>query len=774
MEKGKILIVEDSRIVAEDIKQKLMGMGYTVCAVATSGKKALEAAALNFPDIALMDIKLGDGMNGIDTAVELRAKYQVPVIYLTAYADEDTLERAKHTEPFGYIVKPFEDKDLRSAIEIALYKHQMEHRLKVSEEWLRTTLGSIGDGVIATDMKGCITFMNPVAEALTGWIEGEIVGKPMQEVFHIINESTRETVENPVTQVLKDGRVVRLANHTLLITKNGREIPIADSGSPIKDDNGKIVGVVLVFRDQTKERAAQKVLEKSITSLQQAETIARLGYFERNWQSGEGYWSRGFFQLLDIENPSEAFTHEQFMEYIHEEDLTRVEEHIRCSLETHEPMDVDFRLVQKNGNVIYIHGVADNYYSDDGKPLLTRGTFQDVTKEMESEKLLRQAHKMESIGTLAGGIAHDFNNILGIIIGNAELAHEDIPDWSPARANVKEIKATSLRARDIVRQLLSFSRKTEPEKKPIKIGPIIEESKRLLRSFIPSSIELRTNIPKDTGTVNADPTQVHQVLINLCMNGVHAMEESGGILEINLCEIFLAEKDFLNDLEKNPGPYVHLMVTDTGHGMEKSVVDRIFDPYFTTKEVGKGTGMGLAVVHGIIQSHNGFIKVRSELGKGTVFNVFFPMTSFEQAEKPERTEELFTGNERILFVDDEDAMVQLNRQRLERLGYSVTGETNPLKALEHFRCRPESFDLIITDMTMPQMGGDNLVREILKIKSNFPIILCTGYSDRLSEERAKEIGISKYIEKPIEKETLARSVREVLDVRSSDTGQHRT
>jgi len=384
-------------------------------------------------------------------------------------------------------------------------------------------------------------------------------------------------------------------------------------------------------------------------------------------------------------------------------------------------------------------------------------------EKMRVESQLRQALKMEAIGTLTGGIAHDFNNIIGIIIGNAELAFDDIPDWNPARHNLEKIKTASLRAKDVVRQLLSFSRKTELNRKPIKIGPIVDESMKLLRASIPASIEMRTNILNDTGTIQADPTQIHQVVINLCTNAAHAMEEEGGIMEISLAEIQLGEMDAPGDGKINPGSYVQLTVKDTGQGISEDVTNRIFDPYFTTKEVGKGSGMGLAVVHGIVQSHNGSIMVKSIPGKGTAFKLFFPITLTEEVQEPETREEMPTGNEQILFVDDEEAMVELNRQRLERLGYTVMGETDPLKALDHFRSHPESFDLMITDMTMPHMTGDKLVQEILKIRPDLPIILCTGYSEKISEESAKEIGIRKYIEKPIERETLARTVREVLD-----------
>ena len=389
--------------------------------------------------------------------------------------------------------------------------------------------------------------------------------------------------------------------------------------------------------------------------------------------------------------------------------------------------------------------------------------LNDKTKEKLLEAELQQARKMEAIGTLAGGIAHDFNNILGIILGNAELAMDDVPEWNPSRQNLDEIRKACLRAKDVVRQILSFSRKSESEQKSFNIASVVTESLKLLRASIPTSIDIRQYISNDVVDILGDPTQFHQIMMNLCTNASHAMENEGGTLEVAVENTTIDADTASRYPELYPGPYVQLRVSDTGDGISPEVIDRIFDPYFTTKDVGKGTGLGLSVVHGIVNSHNGKITVESKPGKGTTFNIWFPAIQREIKDEPKRLKELPTGSETILFVDDEGAMVNLNQQRLERLGYTVIPKTDPSLALDFFRTNPDQIDLIITDMAMPYMTGDKLTQEILNMRPDMPIILCTGYSEKMSEDRAREIGIRKYIEKPIAKETLAMSVREVLD-----------
>jgi PAS domain S-box-containing protein len=397
-----------------------------------------------------------------------------------------------------------------------------------------------------------------------------------------------------------------------------------------------------------------------------------------------------------------------------------------------------------------------------GKVIQVGVISSDITERRSMEAQLRQTHKMEAIGTLAGGIAHDFNNILGIILGNTELAMDDVPEWNPAYLNLEEIRIAGIRARDVVRQLLSFAHKTDQERKPTIINAVIMEVLQLLRSSIPASIEIRNNIAKGSKVIIADPTQLNQVMINLFTNAAHAMEKDGGILEINMESVNLkASTAQFHDL--SPGPYIKLSVKDTGSGIGPEIKDRIFDPYFTTKEVGKGSGMGLSVVHGIIMNHNGAISVDSELGKGTTFTILLPTSKREPVPETKIDEELPTGKERILFVDDEKAIVKMGIQRLKRLGYKVESTTSSIEALDLFRSKSDQFDLVITDLTMPKMTGDKLVKAILDIRPDVPIILCTGFSEKINSEKIREIGAAVYLEKPHDKHNLSKTVRRVLD-----------
>ena len=463
----------------------------------------------------------------------------------------------------------------------------------------------------------------------------------------------------------------------------------------------------------------------------------------------------------------QEITGESFTDYIHEDDLPMVLEKFAEVLAGN-IIPSEYRIRAKTDEFRWIHS-SSRVVTKDDQITGIRGSFTDITEKKKLEEQLRQSAKMESIGTLAGGIAHDFNNILGIIVGNTELAMDDVPEWNPARINLEEIHAAALRARDVVRQILAFSRKSPLEMKTVRISPIVKESLKLLRSSIPTTIEIQQDISSKLDTVRADPNQVNQVLINLCTNAAHAMRDNGGVLAVALENVSLTE-DTVNDYnELIPRKYVKLTVSDTGKGIDPQVIKRIFEPYFTTQGIGEGSGMGLAVVHGIVKSHGGDILIESEPGKGTTVHVLFPVIERELEPEIATGADVPLGNEKILFVDDEKAIVDVIQIMLERLGYQVAAKTSSLEALEAFRATPDKYDMVITDFTMPDMTGMELAKNLLELRPDIPIILCTGFSDRINEDKAKSRGIRAFVMKPVVRDEIANIIRMALDADGYDT-----
>ena len=389
--------------------------------------------------------------------------------------------------------------------------------------------------------------------------------------------------------------------------------------------------------------------------------------------------------------------------------------------------------------------------------------FVDITERKELLSRLQQAQKMESIGNLAGGIAHDFNNILFPIVGMSELLLEDLPQGSPEYENIQEIYNAGKRGGDLVKQILAFSRLSERKMIPVHVQQVLKEALKLSRSTIPANIRIDHKIQPDCAMVMADPTQLHQIAMNLITNAYHAVESTGGAIAVSLRESHLAT-GHSGPASIQPGRYALLTVSDTGCGIDPVLIDKIFDPYFTTKSKEKGTGLGLSVVYGIVREHGGDITVASRPGEGTTFSIFIPLMekSLHTASRAEK-ETARRGNERILLVDDEPAIVRIEKQMLSRLGYNVTERTSSIDALETFQSSPHAFDLIISDMTMPNMTGDRLARKAFEIRPDIPVVICTGFSESFNEEKAKAMGIKGFLMKPVIQSELAKMVRGVLD-----------
>jgi len=442
--------------------------------------------------------------------------------------------------------------------------------------------------------------------------------------------------------------------------------------------------------------------------------------------------------------------------YADDEEFDRVlQEHIPV-VEKNGTGEIEARWMRKDGTAFDCRIRSCSFHP--------QGPIKGYIAPISLEAQLQQAQKMEAIGTLAGGIAHDFNNILGAIIGYAELARMRADQGSDMAINLDLVIKSGKRAADLVQQILTVSRRHKKERRPMQLKYILEEALKMLRATLPSTIEVKEVESNDVGVINANPAQMHQVIMNLCTNAAHAMQDDGGVLGVEIESVEMGSEDpETGHLDLPSGSYLRLTVSDAGYGIPRHLVDKIFDPYFTTKDTGEGTGLGLSVVQGIVKAHEGTVAVDSEPGKGTTFHVYLPIIQGE--EKPEKESEvpLPTGSERILFIDDEELLIELGSLVLEMLGYEVVPKQSSVEALALFRSEPDRFDLVITDMTMPKMTGDKLARELMKIRPDIPIILCTGHSKLISEKKAKEMGIRAFIGKPITKRAMAETVRKVLD-----------
>ncbi|MBF0232455.1 MAG: response regulator, partial [Desulfamplus sp.] len=439
----------------------------------------------------------------------------------------------------------------------------------------------------------------------------------------------------------------------------------------------------------------------------------------------------------------------------------------RQSLEDQPPIELAFNT--KSGNIIWTETNLTFVRDDKNRPFEMLGVSRDITErklaEKEKKRLetqLVQSNKLEAIGTLAGGISHDMNNILTAIMGYVEISLSDVASDSRIHQRLERVLEACHRARDLVKQILTFSRQDSQDNISVNINLIVKEVLKLIRASLPTTIKIQKSIPKDKYIIIADPTKLHQIIMNLCTNAGYAMQPYGGLLAVCTEVVELDPESAGKYMDLKPGSYIRLTVSDTGHGMAKEVMERIFEPFFTTKPRGQGTGMGLAMVHGIVKSLGGNIYVYSEVGKGTTFHILFPRAP--EGKQPYICEPvcIATGSETILYVDDEGPIVDMAHEMLTSLGYKVEGVIGSLDALEKFKSNPDSFDLVITDQTMPEMTGCDLAKQIWKIRSDIPVIICSGFNDLVNPESAKLLGIREYLMKPYSKQDIATRIRRAL------------
>ena len=643
-------------------------------------------------------------------------------------------------------------------LERELYRDQGELK-KGEERYRRLVEESLQGLVIAQNDPVRLSFVSKPMEAITGYSREDLEKAGPQKLMELIHSEDRESFFRNFNDRLS-GKEVSPSYEFRLVNKIKGTRWVELYSSRIEYEGTPATHTV--FLDVTDRKLAEEALRQSEQKFHLLFDNAPVGYQSLDENGCFLDVNQAWLDILGYER--HEVIGKWFGDFLPLELVEVFKERFKKNIQRHDLIpNVEFPLLKKDGSIAMVDYMARIGRDEEGHFIRTHCAFMDITESRKLEEQLRQSQKMEAVGTLAGGIAHDFNNILAVILGNTELAAFDIPDSNPAAMSLKAIRQASLRAKDMVQQLLAFSRKSDEKSRPFNMTPIIKESMKMLRSAVPTSVAFKQHLSGDLCNVLGDATQINQIVMNLVTNAAHAMSEEGGLLEVNLENITLQEEKSCFDWVLSPGKYVRLKVRDTGEGIAPAIIERIFEPYYTTKEVGKGTGMGLSVVHGIVKRHGGGIRVESEVEKGTIFEIYFPALENAAEEKKEPEGEIKGGSERILFVDDEESLVSLNQQRLERLGYNVKSTTKPMEALEWFRTDPDQFDVIITDMTMPQMTGDRLAAEVLKIRPHLSVIICTGYSERMSAKKAETLGVSKYIEKPIGLRNLASSIREVLD-----------
>jgi PAS domain S-box-containing protein len=679
-----------------------------------------------------------------------------------------TLKRKKHikdelflvTESFNTTAQKLcvSHKELYSAnenLKKAIVELKLtEETLRESEDRFSSVAKSAVDAIISIGNNGKIIFWNTAAKTHFGYSKDEVIDKP---VSIIIPDRFKEAHNEGIKRILANGqsKVIGKTVEVVGLRKDGSEFPVELSLAmwKLKDDSF-FTGIIRDITDRKNAEAKLKENEKKYRVL-----------FE---SSNDGIILHDLNGIIqDTNNKIEQMLGYEKNELIgmsvqslHPKSQIDISMHAFGQVKRNNSTRFETQFMTKNKALIQVSISSNIYASNLG---LVQGIIRDISKEKNLQAKLNQAQKMESIGTLTGGVAHDFNNIMGIILGNTELALEDVPKLNPAYSNLEEIKTASRRATNIVRQLLSFSRIVEKEMQPIEIGPIIKDGLKFLRSTIPTTIDIEQNIQLTNDTILADPTQINQILMNLCINASQAMEQTGGGIKVIVEKVILDDNSAKNYPGFKSGDHIKIMINDTGPGIDPKIIDQIFDPYFTTKEVGKGSGMGLAVVHGIVKSHNGAIAVDSIQGKGTKFIILFPLTTEKPMLETKAEQKISRGNETILFVDDEISITKMVKRMFERLGYKVETTTSPEEAFERFRSNPDHFDLVISDMTMPQMTGVELSEKLMDIRKNIPIIVCTGNSTLVNEEKAKELGLAAYVMKPIDMQETAQTIRKVLD-----------
>ncbi|MBU4261950.1 MAG: response regulator [Proteobacteria bacterium] len=801
----KILIVDDNKDDLTLLRHIVERNGHEAIE-ARQGKEALELAERQRPDLIISDalMPVMDGFLFLKRIKEDKELRSIPFIFYSAsYQADRDLELARSLGACGYIFKPMEPKELWAEVERTLersrqeqpvlltpvkadqlkylekyseivtikleekveelektlrLRQEAEQKLKEQKEFLQRSIDALTHPFYVINANDYTIALANTASCFQDYRQGA----KCYELTHNRHEACSGEEHPCIIAEIKKTKCPVSLEH-IHYGENGEQRYVEVHGYPIFGPESEILQIIEYCVDITDRKQGEEerrrlttVMEQAADSIVITDKRAIIQYVNPSFEKITGYTAAEAIgknpRILQSGSHNAQFYRQMW-----------------STLSRGEVWRGHFINKKKDGSLFDEEASITPVLNDAGKIVNYVALKRDVTDQKKLEEKLHHAQTMEAIGTLAGGIAHDFNNILTAILGYAELVFEQLPAGSRLRMNQEQVLKAGGRAKELVRQILTFSRQRRQERIPVLIHLVVKEAIKLLRASIPSIIEIKDDIDPKTGMVLIDPTQLHQIVMNLCTNAYHSMRESGGVLGVRL-DVRRFGKDDLKIMNFSlvPGTYVRLEVSDTGCGMNKQILEKIFEPYFTTKKSREGTGLGLSIVHGIVKSCEGDISVYSEPGKGTTFCVYLPQILNEGL--PAITvgkEECPRGTEKIMIVDDEEAIVNIEQQMLKILGYQTYSFTNSQELLQVFQSSPGDFDLIITDMTMPAMTGAELSQRLLAIRPDIPIILCTGYSEWIDKEKAAALGIKEYLMKPVGKKDLALAVRKVLDGNNS-------
>jgi PAS domain S-box-containing protein len=786
MRRPRVLFVDDCE-ENHLVMDKLFSQHLPACDLLMSKdtQTLLEHVSQTPPDCAIVDVNM-PGTDGIVLCQQIKEQTNTtpfPILLVTAQSsDSDLRVRGFEAGADDFIEWPCEDIELVARIRVLLRVKHAEDELRsvnkrltelISERSMelhesdaryQLLFNACSDAIFVlglndNDELGNFTEVNDVACQLVGYSRKELSELDLSSLLH---QDWATTLPLGIEAIMYHKR---LFLKTVFASRDGRHIPVSINAQRFDISRGRVV-VLLIRPTKSSQDVLDSVDHYNMLVAQTGQMLA-----EFNVRTGVTQWTGAVKQVAGYTaNELASFNREKLASLIHRDDLAKVQLTFNEALQNMSRYHIEFRMCHKSGDFRYLEHVGVAIPGEDGEVERLLGTLKDITPRVLAEqekRRLEQKHQhsqqLESLGVLAGGIAHDFNNILAAIIGLTDMATRDLPENSETQNDLKEVLTAAYRAKELVTQIMTFSRQNDEERKPLSLHIIVREVLKLLRATLPSTIEIIDNVDVHSGMLMANATRMHQVIMNYCTNSAQAMGKQGGWLEVQLEDVEVDEALAMTHPKLQPGPYLKLSVIDTGHGMQKKVLNRVFDPFFTTKGPGEGTGMGLSVAHGIVSEHGGAIMVESKLGQGTTFHTYFPRTEQIVAEEHSNDYSRSGGEERILLVDDEEAILRFGKSSLTELGYHVETCENGLEALELFQDNPSAFDLIITDQVMPKMQGDALCAALKNMRADIPVILFTGYSDQVSETRASEIGIEELILKPVIVKELAQAIRKVLD-----------